>query len=261
MTCITGQKNSICQRYESEGNQCVICDFNENLFESISGIPQKMDYLHRMLSNIEAKTEKSGQQNTLLSLLSAIESNEASVWREVARIFSTRYDLNSNEEIAVFCLEKAILKNDVNAMIELGVFYKEKRRVNKSFHLFMNVVKEYDHEQAWFNMGDLYYSRGEYQDDEFKKILFEDALDFYYVAANKNYADAFWKIYLIFAEKVVIDDDILTQYWFDLAAQYNCIEAQLQLANEYKKGINRDKDLYKAVYWYKKAAEKNIFYP
>ncbi len=74
----------------------------------------------------------------------------------------------------------------------------------------------------------------------------------YLKAANKNYAPAMFKLGVILAKQ---QDYPAAADWWLKASTSELPEAQYNLAKLYLDGLGVEKDLYKAKFWFRKAAE------
>ncbi len=74
----------------------------------------------------------------------------------------------------------------------------------------------------------------------------------YLKAAEQNYAPAMFKLGAIMARQ---EDFPAAAKWWLKASNAEIPEAQYNLAKLYRDGVGVEKDVYKAKYWFKKAAE------
>ena len=74
----------------------------------------------------------------------------------------------------------------------------------------------------------------------------------YLKAAKKNYAPAMFKLGVIMTRQ---DNYPAAAKWWLKASNSQIPEAQYNLAKLYRDGVGVEKDLYRAKYWFKKAAE------
>jgi len=77
----------------------------------------------------------------------------------------------------------------------------------------------------------------------------------YLKAAKQNYAPAMFKLGVIMARQ---EDYPAAAKWWLKASNTDLPEAQYNLAKLYRDGVGVEKDIYKAKYWFKKAAESAL---
>ena len=81
------------------------------------------------------------------------------------------------------------------------------------------------------------------------------ATQHYLNAANQNHTPSMFSLGVIMAKK---GNYVAAARWWLKASQSDMPEAQYNLAKLYSDGIGVEKDLYKAQFWYKKAAQSAL---
>ena len=98
-----------------------------------------------------------------------------------------------------------------------------------------------------------------------------EAVNWYTKSADLGYTDAQYALGQIYSNgekygsRIIVDkDSAIAAYWYGVvknkytkSAEQGDAEAQVKLARMYQWGNGTDKDISKAVYWYRKAAEKD----
>jgi TPR repeat protein len=189
-------------------------------------------------------------------LLSHTDSLNGSEWCELADILKQKSSIEDYEKLVAFCLNKAVVENDLTATMKLGFFYKEECKTRRAFNAFKMAAINFNHDKAWFELGNLYEEKSRYRKDDVAMLLLQDALDCYFIAVNQGYADAAWKIYSLFYDSI-LENKILAKYWFDIAVEMGAVLAWVALADNYQACSFADEaNSEKAFSWYQKAALK-----
>jgi TPR repeat protein len=252
MSCFVTNKDGFCI---IDNHKCKTCGFNGNIFREIDNETKKLNYIKSCLISVEADIVVDFVPR-MLTLLEDLGTNTNENWCELADIFLTKYFLSDDyKKLAAFCCNKAAENNDIAAIIKLGNLYKDNYQQRESFNVFKKAAIDFNSEEAWFYLGELYNTKAISYHEELNVLLLNEALDCYYTAANKGYADAAWKIYHIFLDSI-LQNNLLAKHWFDIAVELGAVDALVQLADEYKKGTSREKNLKEAFANYHKAAEK-----
>ncbi|MCB1657459.1 MAG: SEL1-like repeat protein [Pseudomonadales bacterium] len=252
MSCFVTNKDGLCI---INNHKCKICGFNGSNFHGIDSETKKLDYIRTCLISVEQDTVVDFVPR-MLTLLSDLNNNTNENWCELAEIFSTKYFPSDDyKKLAIYCCNKAAENNDVAAIIKLANLYQKNYQQRESFNAFKKAAIDFNSAEGWFYLGELYNTRSTIYKDELKALLLNDALDCYYTSVNKGYADAAWKIYSLFLDSI-LQNNLLAKHWFNIAVELGATDALVQLADEYKYGKTREKNLKQAFLYYQKAAER-----
>ena len=170
----------------------------------------------------------------------------------LADSFRKGITLNRDMKKAIYWYKEAALINDMNAMNQLGIIYRDGLGVEK------NEVES----EKWFSLfakqmmirlestvADIAYR--EYCSEEERK----KAVIFYEMSANGGFVTAYWQMGCMYRDGFLVEaDSTKAAEYFEKAANCHHQGAMLELGSMYLRGNGVKKDVQKAFLLYQKAA-------